>query len=98
LTNATECGINYIAGKIPDNKEGKPMQPNTWFQIHTNGATTTLARFYEGQTEAGAPTFVFEKVQFDITGDGSAETFGREDYATEAEAVNRLVVAIKEAV
>ena len=74
------------------------MQPNTWFQIHTNGATTTLARYYEGQTEAGAPTFVFEKVQFDITNGGSAETFGREDYATQAEAVHRLVVAIKEAV
>jgi hypothetical protein len=65
-----------------------------WIQIHTNGATTTFARFYEGKNEGGETTFPFEKMQVDTTGGSYAEVFGVEEYATEADAAERLRVAV----
>lgn len=71
------------------------MKPNTWVQIHTNGASTTFARFYEGQTDTGEPTFVFEKMESDITAGGHAELFGREDFISAEGAANRLSEAVE---
>ena len=65
-----------------------------WIQIHTNGATTTFARFYEGKNEGGETIFPFEKMQVDTTGGSYAEIFGVEEYGTEADAAERLRVAV----
>lgn len=70
------------------------MEPNTWYQIHTNGASTTFARFYEGQTEDGTPTFVFEKMAADFVNQ-ITEVFGREDFISAEGAANRLAEAIQ---
>ena len=69
------------------------MKPNTWYQIHTNGGTTTFARFYEGQTESAETIFIFEKMQVDTTTEGTAEVFGVEEYGTAEDAAERLRVA-----
>lgn len=73
------------------------MNENTWMQIHTNGASTTFARFYAGQTDSGQPIFVFQKMEVDITGGGHAEIFGEEQYQFASDAAYRLVAAIKDA-
>ena len=73
-------------------------QANTWYQIHTNGATTTFARFYEGQDETGATLFIFQKMQSDITTDGFAEIFGEQGFDTDEAARSRLDEALELAV
>jgi hypothetical protein len=74
------------------------IKSNTWYQIHTNGATTTFARFYEGQDETGATLFIFQKMQSDITTDGFAEIFGEQGFDTEEAARSRLDEALELAV
>jgi hypothetical protein len=70
----------------------------TWYQIHTNGGTHTLARYYEGQDATGSRAYVFEKMAVDTTTqEGSAELFGREEYTREGAAVVRLRQALEAA-
>jgi hypothetical protein len=66
-----------------------------WIQIHTNGASTTFARFYEGQDADGDTIFYFEKMEVDTTGESHAEIFGIEEYENEADAAERLRAAIQ---
>ena len=72
------------------------MNEATWTQIHTNGASTTFARWYTGQMDSGRETFVFEKMEVDITAGGRAEVFGREDFDTAQQAQWRVRVALQE--
>lgn len=74
------------------------MKKAEWIQIHTNGASTTFARYYEGQTAEGAPIFVFEKMEVDITAGGHAEIFGREEFDNERAAQLRVTQAVGNAV
>jgi hypothetical protein len=37
-------------------------QTSTWYQIHTNGGTTTFARIYQGQDDKGYGCWWFEKM------------------------------------
>lgn len=69
---------------------------NTWYQIHTNGGTTTFARWYVGMTEHGEPFFGFEKLQADHSFEGGhAEVFGGEQFSSVDGAVSRLQEAIE---
>jgi hypothetical protein len=72
------------------------MNEATWTQIHTNGASTTFARWYTGQIDSGETTFIFEKMEVDITAGGRAEIFGREDFDTAQQAQWRVRVALQE--
>ena len=72
------------------------MNEATWTQIHTNGASTTFARWYTGQIDSGETTFVFEKMEVDITAGGRAEVFGREDFDSAPQAQGRVRVALQE--
>lgn len=75
------------------------VEMNTWYQIHTNGGTTTFARIYQGQDADGFGCFWFEKMAVDsTTPEGSAEIFGHEDFTSEITAHNRLERAIAEAI
>lgn len=67
-----------------------------WKQIHTNGATTTFARYYE--QEDGA--YRFQKLAADHTAEpsGFSEIYGDEILATKSEAEARLNEAIKSGV
>ena len=67
-------------------------QANTWYQIHTNGAVTSFARFYEGKSDAGATIFVFEKMQADSV-NKLIEVFGEEEYDELTAAINRVKIA-----
>ena len=67
-------------------------QANTWYQIHTNGAVTTFARFYEGKSDAGAAIFAFEKMQADSV-NKLIEVFGEEEYDELTAAINRVKIA-----
>lgn len=67
-------------------------QANTWYQIHTNGAVTTFARFYEGKSDAGATIFAFEKMQVDNV-NKFVEVFGEEEYDELSKAINRVKIA-----
>jgi len=69
-------------------------EANTWYQIHTNGAVTTFARFYEGQSPEGDTIFYFEKMQTDNV-NNLVEVFGIEEYENAADAAERLRVAIR---
>ena len=51
---------------------------SNWTQIHTNGATTTFARWYRLDAPSGT-TFVFEKMAADVV-NGTTEVFGREEF------------------
>lgn len=69
---------------------------NTWYQIHTNGGTTTFARIYQGQDADGYGCFWFEKMAVDTTTpQGSAEIFGHEDFTGDLTAYGRLAAAIE---
>jgi hypothetical protein len=70
------------------------MEPNTWVQIHTNGASTTFARFYEAQTDEGATIFRFEKMAADSV-NKITEVFGESDYLDVLGAQGRLADAVK---
>ena len=77
----------------------KKVDLNTWYQIHTNGGTTTFARIYLGQDDNGLGCFWFEKMSVDTgTHMGYAEIFGREDFTSEITAQNRLERALTEAI
>jgi hypothetical protein len=67
-----------------------------WKQIHTNGATTTFARYY--QQDDGA--YRFQKLSADHTAEptGFAEIFGDEVLATLTEATTRLDEAVRSGV
>jgi len=64
-----------------------------WKQIHTNGATTTFARYY--QQDDGA--YRFQKLAADHTAEpsGFAEIYGDEILPTLAEAIARLDEAVQ---
>jgi hypothetical protein len=69
-----------------------------WVQIHTNGATTTFARWYTGMKESGETTYIFEKMQVDtINGGKDITIFGEEHFAYADEARERARVAIRDA-
>jgi hypothetical protein len=69
---------------------------NTWYQIHTNGGTTTFARIYQGQDSEGFGCFWFEKMSVDsTTPQGGAEIFGHQDFTGELTALERLHAAIE---
>jgi hypothetical protein len=69
------------------------MSENTWIQIHTNGASTTFARWYEGQTEEGETVFVFEKMATDFV-NNIVEVFGIEKFGSPEGAANRVQEAV----
>ena len=74
----------------------KKVDLNTWYQIHTNGGTTTFARIYQGQDANGFGCFWFEKMSVDTTTRrGGAEIFGAEDFTGELTAHDRLIAAIE---
>ncbi len=67
-----------------------------WYQIHTNGGTTTFARIYAGHDEAGFGCFWFEKMTVDTTvPQGGAEIFGMESYTSDLSARERLTAAME---
>lgn len=75
------------------------IKTNTWYQIHTNGGTTTFARIYEGQDSDGFGCFWFEKMSVDSTiKSGSAEIFGHQEFGSEESARSRLDEALELAV
>jgi hypothetical protein len=67
------------------------FQDAKWYQIHTNGGTTTFARYYQSPDGTGE----FEKMAVDHVNDTS-ESFGEEHYYDWRDAMTRLRVAIKE--
>lgn len=69
------------------------MSENTWFQIHTNGASTTFARWYEGQNAEGETTFYFEKMATDFV-NNLVEVFGIEEFGSAEGAANRVQEAV----
>ncbi len=69
------------------------LQDAKWYQIHTNGATATFARFYASPDGTGE----FEKVSVDFV-NGTNEVFGEEHYYDWQDAKTRVRVAIKEGV
>ena len=72
------------------------MPENTWVQIHTNGGTTTFARWYGARAANGDLVFIFEKMAADTTTlQGSAETFGREEFILPSSASARLAEAVE---
>ena len=72
---------------------------NTWYQIHTNGGTTTFARIYLGQDDNGLGCFWFEKMSMDTTvPQGGAEIFGREAFTGDLSAVERLNAAMNSSI
>ena len=69
---------------------------NLWFQIHTNGGTTTFARWrkYPDYT-LNVVEYLFEKMSVDsTTPQGSVEVFGDEIFATADAAMARLDEAV----
>jgi len=79
------------------------MKRNTWYQIHTNGGTTTFARYTrqetaqeKGDVEILVEVEVFEKLSVDTTTpQGGAEIFGREEFYDEGAAMARLAEAVE---
>jgi len=79
------------------------MKIHTWYQIHTNGGTTTFARYTTAQVPEDkgdivviAEIGVFEKLSVDTTTpQGSAEIFGREEFGDENAAMARLAEAVE---
>lgn len=79
------------------------MKRNTWYQIHTNGGTTTFARYTrqeaaqeKGDVEILVEVGVFEKLSVDTTTpQGGAEIFGREEFEDEGAAMARLAEAVE---
>lgn len=69
------------------------MNANTWYQIHTNGASTTFARWYEGQDAEGDTTFYFEKMATDFV-NNLVEVFGIEEFGSAEGAANRVQEAV----
>lgn len=71
------------------------MERNTWVQIHTNGGTTTFARWYAERATNNELMFVFEKMAVDTTTpSGSAEIFGREEFILPSGASARVAEAV----
>jgi hypothetical protein len=72
------------------------MAIHTWYQIHTNGGTTTFARWTTIRAENGVDILdAFEKMSVDTTSEtGSAEIFGRE-WFTDGGATARLALAME---
>ena len=69
---------------------------NTWYQIHTNGGTTTFARWYVGMNEQGEPVFGFEKLQADHSFEsGHAEVFGHQEFSSMEGVISRFREAIE---
>jgi hypothetical protein len=69
---------------------------NTWYQIHTNGGTTTFARVTQGEDSDGYACFWFMKMAVDSTSkEGSAEVFGHQDFTGDLTAFERLYAAIE---
>ena len=74
-------------------------QTSTWYQIHTNGGTTTFARIYQGQDDKGYGCWWFEKMTVDTTvPQGGAEIFGREAFTGDLTAQSRLERAQTDAI
>jgi hypothetical protein len=69
------------------------MSENTWIQIHTNGASTTFARWYEGQDAEGDTVFYFEKMATDFV-NNIVEVFGVEEFGSAEGATNRIQEAV----
>ena len=69
------------------------MSANTWFQIHTNGASTTFARWYEGKNAEGDTIFYFEKMATDFV-NNLVEVFGIEEFGSAEGAANRVQEAV----
>jgi hypothetical protein len=72
------------------------MSENVWVQIHTNGGTTTFARWrkYEDHT-LGVMEYAFEKMSVDsATPEGGVELFGFQAFADEAAAKARVAEAV----
>lgn len=78
---------------LAEAERGSDLQDAKWYQIHTNGATTTFARYYASPDTTGE----FEKMQVDLV-DGTAEVFATEHYFDWQDAKTRVRVAIKEGV
>ena len=77
----------------------KKVDLNTWYQIHTNGGTTTFARIYLGHDDNGYGCFVFEKMSVDTTvPQGGAEIFWREEFTGDLSAVERLNAAMNSSI
>lgn len=73
------------------------MNNAEWVQIHTNGASTTFARYYEGQNAEGDTVFFFEKMATDIV-NNIVEIFGVEEFDSENAAQLRVNQAVSSAV
>ena len=69
------------------------MSENTWIQIHTNGASTTFARWYKGENFDGETIFYFEKMATDFV-NNLIEVFGVEEFGSAEGATNRVQEAV----
>jgi hypothetical protein len=83
--------INALRVALEEAERKSGLMDARWYQIHTNGATTTFARYYVSPDTTGE----FEKMQVDVV-NGRVEVFGEEHYHDWQDAKTRLRVAIKE--
>lgn len=83
--------IHALRTSLEEAERKADLQDAKWYQIHTNGATTTFARYYASPDGTGE----FEKMQVDVV-NGTAEVFGEEHYFDWQDAKTRVRVAIKE--
>lgn len=83
--------VRMLRSALEAEEQKSDLKDAKWYQIHTNGATTTFARYYVSPDSTGE----FEKMQVDIV-NGTAEVFGEEHYFDWQDAKTRVRVAIKE--
>ena len=83
--------ISWLRDALADAEWKSDLQDAKWYQIHTNGATATFARYYASPDGTGE----FEKVSVDFV-NGTNEVFGEEHYHDWQDAKTRVRVAIKE--
>lgn len=83
--------IHTLRRSLEEAERKSDLEDAKWYQIHTNGATITFARYYASPDSTGE----FEKMQVDVV-NGTAEVFGEEHFFEWQDAKTRLRVAIKE--
>jgi hypothetical protein len=73
------------------------VKANTWYQLHTNGASVTFARYYKGTAAGGADVFIFEKLDVDLVV-SSCQLYSVEAYVEELEAMARLTQSMAQGI
>ena len=93
-----ENGVNFMGMEaswlreaLRESEKKLELQDAKWYQIHTNGASITFARFYMNPDGTGE----FEKMEADHV-NGTCDIFAEEHYYEWQDARTRLRVAIEE--